>query len=344
MRPLVTVIVPVYNMEDTLQKCINSVIKQTYRNIEIILINDGSTDNSGSIIDNFTNYYNYIKSIHKKNEGVSKARNIGISQSNGDYIMFVDPDDWVSEDIVLSLLKNSISENADIVSCCAQVQSQSINQKNSFFKKNGRIKNDRAIAQLFSNDYYLDADELIDIGVPWGKLYRKKYLIDNNIKFNTELKRNQDNIFNLYAFQHANKIIYIDSPLYYYYIEHFKSRARKLKPEAEDLYVSLAKEVINYYKRFYSKNELFFILLLKRLSNLLTNLLSGKLCNPNFKISYSKRVKRIKEICESKEFNIIFENKLYPSNIKQKIILNLLKNKLYSTTYFVYYSGFKVLN
>src|SRR5699024_9133985 len=137
MNPLVSVIVPIYNMEDNLKRCVASIVNQTYENIEVILINDGSTDSSERIINDIVNNQNHIIAIHKENEGVSIARNIGIDESGGEYLMFVDPDDYLDTDIVSILLKEAVSHGADIVSCGAQIEIDSTKKKNSFFKNNG---------------------------------------------------------------------------------------------------------------------------------------------------------------------------------------------------------------
>lgn len=104
MKPLVSVIVPIYNVEKYLSKCIESIINQTLSNIEIILINDGSTDSSGVIADNYAKNDSRIKVIHKKNGGQGSARNIGIELASGEYIGFVDSDDWIDLDSMRSYI------------------------------------------------------------------------------------------------------------------------------------------------------------------------------------------------------------------------------------------------
>ena len=115
MKKLVTIIVPVYNVERYLRKCVNSIIAQTYENIEIILIDDGSTDESGTICDEYLVKDNRIKVIHKENEGLSKARNVGIDISHGDFITFIDSDDYFDKKFVENMLKIAAELNADLV-------------------------------------------------------------------------------------------------------------------------------------------------------------------------------------------------------------------------------------
>ena len=111
----VSVIIPIYNVEKYLEKCLNTIINQTYKNLEIILIDDGSTDKSSTICDEYCEKDKRIKVIHKNNEGVSSARNKGIELSKGKYIVFIDPDDYVTDEHVEVLYDCIISNNVDLV-------------------------------------------------------------------------------------------------------------------------------------------------------------------------------------------------------------------------------------
>ena len=115
---LITIVVPVYNVEKYLRKCIDSILNQTYKNLEIILVDDGSPDNCGQICDEYAKKDNRIKVIHKENGGVSQARNVGIDNSNGEFIAFVDPDDYIEKEMLYKL-KNNI-ENVDLSGCGSQ--------------------------------------------------------------------------------------------------------------------------------------------------------------------------------------------------------------------------------
>ena len=114
MTEKITVIVPVYNVEHYLDKCLDSVIKQTYKNIEIIVVNDGSTDNSGEICQEYAQKDNRIVYIEKENGGLSDARNAGLDQMTGSYVTFVDSDDWIEQDYVETLYQKITEYQADI--------------------------------------------------------------------------------------------------------------------------------------------------------------------------------------------------------------------------------------
>ena len=117
MEDLISIIVAVYNAKWYLEKCVNSLINQTYRNLEIILVDDGSTDNSGEICDDFQKKDERIKVIHKENGGHADARNAGIKASKGNYIFFVDNDDYIDSDLIECLYKRAKQCNAEIVAC-----------------------------------------------------------------------------------------------------------------------------------------------------------------------------------------------------------------------------------
>ena len=115
MHNLISVIVPVYNVEDYLERCINSIINQTYTNLEIILVNDGSTDSSGIICDQYSQIDSRIRVIHKKNGGLSDARNVGLDVATGEFISFIDSDDWISL-TMFSEMVSQFTDTVDIVS------------------------------------------------------------------------------------------------------------------------------------------------------------------------------------------------------------------------------------
>src|SRR5690554_2285343 len=114
---LISIIVPVYNVEQYIEKCMVSILSQTYRNIEIILIDDGSTDNSGNLCDTYSAIDPRVKVIHKKNGGISSARNSGLEVAMGEYIGFVDPDDWIETNMYESMYSNIKRNNSEICIC-----------------------------------------------------------------------------------------------------------------------------------------------------------------------------------------------------------------------------------
>lgn len=197
--PLISIIIPVYNTGDYLTKCLDSVSKQTYRNIEIIIVDDGSTDCSGAVCDEFANQDKRCIVIHKENEGVSKARNTALKIAKGEYIGFVDSDDIIENDMYYSLYKNIIEYETDI-SICNQTKV---------------TKNTRELLYTSTKKVMLfDSDEAIKevlydrafIGSPCNKLFKSELIC--GIFFDEDIYFAEDKIFVIKAFLRAKKIVF----------------------------------------------------------------------------------------------------------------------------------------
>lgn len=205
MDELISIIVPVYNVEQYLDACLMSILKQTYNNIEIILVDDGSTDRSGKKCDEYAEKDSRIKVIHKENGGLSDARNKGISVSNGSYIMFLDSDDIVSSNIVDYLYRVHEETLADIV-ICDSVHCYP-DKKIIFEEENQRtiFKPEEAIAEmLYQRSFLVSA---------WGKLFRRDVFDDILFPYGMLF---EDSAVMYKIFDHANKIAYGNARLYGY--------------------------------------------------------------------------------------------------------------------------------
>lgn len=208
MKDLISVIIPIYNVEKYLNKCIDSIINQTYINIEIILINDGSTDNCGDICEEYKKMDNRIVVIHSKNKGVSSARNIGLEISKGKYILFVDSDDWLERDMIKELYNNLIKTKSQISIC------------NYYEIINGnKYSNNLNIKESFNTEKFIEYafDENYFRGYLWNKLFSRNIIFDENslfIKFDENIHICEDLLFSFKVAQNANKICYIDKKLY----------------------------------------------------------------------------------------------------------------------------------
>lgn len=218
---LVTIVVPVYNVEKYLNKCLTSIINQDYANKEIILIDDGSKDNSLIICKEFQKKYKNIKVIEQENLGVSVARNKGIEKANGDWICFVDSDDYMEPNMISKMIENTRKEDFDILITPPIMEFESKSKKNKIFEREMDFTSENKenillniVCRQYGNNYNTE----INAGGPWGKLYNLKFLKDNNLKFIVGLKRMQDVVFNLYAVNAAKRIIYREEFLYHYRI------------------------------------------------------------------------------------------------------------------------------
>ena len=207
---LVSVIVPVYKAEKCLRKCVDSIINQSQRNIEILLINDGSPDNSGAIIDEYAKNDDRVKVIHKKNGGVASARNAGLKVATGRYITFVDADDWVDLDFINSLL--TAKEDADIIRSKFYYE-----YGNGEFKiEDNNFEDGLLITQKdFKHHIYNKMIAGISFNAIWRTLYKKEILKD--LLFNENLATAEDLIFSMEAYTNAKSFLYVALPLYHYF-------------------------------------------------------------------------------------------------------------------------------
>ena len=199
----VSIIVPIYNVEKFLPKCIESIINQEYKNIEIILVDDGSPDNSGVICEHYKKTDNRIVVIHKENAGVSEARNTGIDHAIGDYICFIDGDDFVMPNYVSYMLELALRYNADI--------SLTTEMFGNFDEK--QTKKD--VIDIWNNEDAVEA--ILCYRVPIGcycKLFKKETL--KQVRFLPDVFIGEGFNFNVDAFQHANKIVAGKKKIYFY--------------------------------------------------------------------------------------------------------------------------------
>lgn len=253
---MISLIIPVFNQEAYLEECISSILNQSCQDFEIILVNDGSVDNSKEICKRYEKKIKNIYYYEQVNAGVSVARNLGLQHAKGEWIMFVDPDDFLKPDILSCLLKNT-EEDTDIVACCCEAFDEEHIYANHFFRETMDFETPsekkELLKQLLKPEYGQPQGALTAIGVPWGKIYRSDMLRQEEITFHPKLRRMQDNVFNMNAFWAARKIKYVDEMLYCYRLENIKGYFRaRFRPFLYENYVILQKE----RKDFLEKNKL----------------------------------------------------------------------------------------
>ncbi len=209
--PEVSIIVPVYNVEKYLPKCLDSLLGQTFNDIEIICVDDGSTDGSGEILGVYAQRDSRIKIVTKENGGLFSARHEGMKYINGKYVIFVDSDDWVSESLVEKSLEAASDENTDVV---------------VFGAFSVREKDGKTVCKRGGYDYAKIPEKFNRKNIfkypptAWSKMYRSDFIKRNNIRFQ-EIKNGEDQLFFIHAMLCANKIKVVRENLYYY----IKSRA-----------------------------------------------------------------------------------------------------------------------
>ncbi len=208
----VSVIVPVYNVENYLEYCLSGLLNQTLQDIEIICVNDGSTDNSINILQRYQQTDNRIKIITQSNSGQGTARNSAIDIANGEYIGFVDPDDYVSPQMFETLYNQAKAYNADLVE-----ESFYINNQARKYKRKQKNKLNLPINNIFNWKIRKNYAFSVNLAV-WNKLYRRDFIKKHNIKF-MDVVRGEDIIFTVKSRVLAERILYIDDADYYYQIK-----------------------------------------------------------------------------------------------------------------------------
>lgn len=206
-QPLISVIVPVYKVEPYLDRCVESIVNQTYRNLEIILVDDGSPDNCPQMCDAWAERDDRIKVIHKENGGLSDARNVGMAIASGELMGFVDSDDWITCDFFSILSKNLLKNDADISAC-------------DVFFSHGESPSD-SLSKLWSVSVHTPEEAINDIlhgkgfrAVAWNKLYRREILSDGQYPVG---KHHEDEYLTYKLLAKANRLTYINKPMYCYY-------------------------------------------------------------------------------------------------------------------------------
>jgi len=222
MNQKISIIIPVYNVEKYLDRCLNGVIEQSYKNLEIILVDDGSTDSSGEICDRYAAKDSRIVVIHKENGGISVARNTALDICTGSLVAFVDSDDAISNDYIESLFDALNNYSVDISVC-------GYNKQNDICFCSGDsevevFENSQIPEQIYSKK---------NIGlIPWGKLIKRDLIGDLRFMIG---RINQDDLFSLQIFERAEKIAKINRPLYYYTVNNTGVTYNKYGPRKIDI-------------------------------------------------------------------------------------------------------------
>lgn len=245
--PKISCIVPVYKVEEALNYCIKSILHQTFTDFELILVDDGSPDNSWKICDEYAEKDTRVKVIHKQNGGVSSARNTGIEAAQGEYICFVDSDDYLESNYLEVLIETKRNHSDfDNVWCGFQtVEDYLKNNKKSVVSENN---NDYSFSDLSS---IMDLCEKWLVQMPWNKLFETKTIKKNNIIFPPGLSLGEDYIFNLKYLDCTNgKIVVINKPLYNYLRDGKESLDNKYYSNLLEIYRRLNSEIEQYSEKW----------------------------------------------------------------------------------------------
>ncbi len=248
--PKISVIIPVYNTEEYLKECLDSIIEQTLKNLEIIIVNDGSTDNSKEICEEYASKDNRIKIIYQKNQGAAIARNKGIAMAKGEYLYFLDSDDYIAADMLEKMLNKIEQEQADI--CICKYYDVNANKKISLSEISLRTQ---LIPKKNTFNVYDVPQNIFQIcSIPtWNKLYKKSFIDKYALKYQN-LSSCNDHFFNDISLVLASSITYLTEPLFFHRLDNKNSITSKRYLYAENVFK--AGEEIKKYLKNINKFEL----------------------------------------------------------------------------------------
>jgi len=319
MLPKISVIIPIYNTAKVLDRCMISILHQTFTNIEIIAVDDGSEDKSGEIADNYAAQDKRIHVIHQENKGVSAARNIGIATAKGEYITFIDSDDYANPMLFETLYKTAQDNKLDVVSC--SIYRVWDNQK-------VLIQSDDRIIDI-DNDSYPDIIDQCVFGSyryrpsACGKLYRRDIIINYNILFFGE--RMEDAIFNIKFLMVSHKLQILSSPLYYYHKRPGSATTSIVTdPQFPIRYVQLISEL----HKFGEKHQI-----LSRIEEKL----------PQYYLQFLKSALSVIE--QRKRYRYIYDvlNTLYLNDINFKVLLSRIHKKKAKTVREFFWNRYRII-
>lgn len=242
---MVTIIVPVYNSEQYLPICVESILKQTFKDFELLLVDDGSTDRSGDLCETYAKQDNRIRTYHKKNGGVSSARNLGIRESAGKWLLFVDCDDWLDK----MVLENYFLLEPHLETLYIQQAYRYNNGAIAYWPI--RFNNDEIILDDVSDYEILNV--ILYYGTPWGKLYSAEIIRKNNLLFDERLELHEDHCFYFEYVKFIKSVVIIADTGYYYRLNCGTSLSSKRVPWQNLLlaYNKLRKELLLISKLFH---------------------------------------------------------------------------------------------
>lgn len=327
---LVSVIVPVYNGEKYLKSCIDSIRVQSYKNLEIIIINDGSNDKSSEIIKEIATEDKRIIYAEQENKGVSSTRNNGIDIAKGEFIIFVDCDDTIEKNYVELLLDKIKKSSLDIVACgYTDISIYGIIKLNDFYKGNSILNKDKFISNIFNGVG----------GTLWGKMFKREIIEVNNIRMNPNIFMCEDMIFVLQYAMKSNSFGAIEESIYNYNRKNESSVSSKINFEYFDNLIEVMKaieDVLNENK--YDKKYIDSILC-ERIRSLT---ISFSIMQHDKKHKYSKNEKINNIICIFKnEYFVRYKELFVGNNRTESALIKLIKDgnikKLYYYSYYIFF-------
>ncbi len=338
MEPAISVIIPVYKVEQYIRKCLDSVVNQTWRDLEIIIVDDGSPDRCGAVCDEYADRDSRIRVIHKKNAGVGAARNDGIAAANGEWVAFLDPDDWIEPDYFARLVSAIPEGHVDVL--CS----------------NGHISESRqgsVICRMFDSERlgkYIDRQLLIQealapgfcfsgtghssVNYSWNKLYLRSFLVGNHLRFDLLLHPFEDVLFHLEIFEKTNTVFACDYIGYHYKNDVETSSQHRFNAGWPVMRERFADKVQKYVDRQPDGNVYQDALNIRMLKLILTNL-RLYFCHPDNPMPYSKKAAEFRRMRKQPWFQSAVRGKsLAYLRRNERIKIRLVRLPFFGPVYF----------
>lgn len=318
----ITIIIPAYNCEKTIERCLMSIVNQSKKNFNIIIIDDGSTDNTNKICSSYCEKYNFINYIYKQNGGVSSARNMGLQFCKTEYVCFVDSDDTIEQDYLKRLYDSIKIHNYDLVVC-------------GWNNISNKIRKSTYITKKYDN-YDEISEFLYDVGItnfinpPWNKIYKMGIISKNKITFDNNISLGEDLKFNLEYIQYSKKIKTIKDELYNYFVDNKMSLSKKYN---SSLWNNEKDIFLEYCNIFHSKK---FILLDESRCNYLLfksfkkTILLISISN----LSYIKKKKEISKVLNDNDLKEVLKS-IHGKSKYDRLILLLAEKKYINILFFI---------
>lgn len=328
-QPLISIIVPVFNLEKYIDRCVKSILRQSYPNIELILVDDGSTDSSAKICKKYCECDPRVQLFRTGNKGVSSARNLGIARAAGVYIAFIDGDDTVEENYIEILYRCLILKNVDIVFCGIRTIYVDKNMVNTFRvdqDMDGFLKND--LGDLYTGKTYLA------VGTPVCKLFKKSVILDYNLQFDTTLKNREDSLFAFSYLHFCEKYTATNKTYYNYYKNDRGSATERFdtgRIEADKKYLKFLSHWLEVEKIPHSQ-EIMASEIVNSIRSLTTSLLKN---NASISDSYPISLNFYAQILGGFSLpNTAFQ-------FKTKLVMMALRRRIYTPVFLYYWVKFR---
>ncbi len=318
---MISVIIPVYNSENYLKRCINSILDSTFDDFEIILVNDGSTDKSQEICEQFSNADKRVKLLNQENAGASSARNTGIAESAGDWIVFVDSDDYIHPRF-LEMVAAYADSQYDCLIFGYSSDTLSSTENSIMMEFSSKQEKLMLIRKTLTGEN-ISLNHQVALRTPWSKAFRRRIIIDNRLLFYTQLKIGEDEIFNIQYYLIADKIAYVPDAIYHLEL-HEGSIMSSFQPallENDIFFQHQLQSTFMNHDIFSDLETDFYLNVLKSIKNILQK----NVFNKSNTLSFSEKCK----ICDA-----ILSDEIYLQAKKYIVNLKDIRKRMFFSAFF----------